>query len=316
MSFQDLPEALQEQLCPFYETFMTLMERRGEKKRAEELLSTYLSLVVEQLGEPFQFSGYHEAERWPLDIYRLGQDLFNPLIDRENSTLGGVENLEEIERDIKAGSNVIFLANHQSEMDPQIICSFLEARGSKLGEKLICIAGHRVVEDPLVAPLSRGRNLLCVWSKRYLDFPPERKAEKLQHNFRTLRTLEKILKEGAAFVYVAPSGGRERPDESGKIEVARFDPDSIEMLALIANKAKTPTCFYTLAISSYAIMPPPDEVKVEIGEERKTTFHPAHLFFGKKVDMDAWPAPTKLERRELRAQGIWQQLVADYKLLT
>jgi glycerol-3-phosphate O-acyltransferase len=315
MVLEDLPGAVQEQMRPFYDTFMAIMERRGERKRAEELLKTYFSLIVEQVQNPFPFSGFHEAEREPLDFYRLGQDLLNPLIDVEKSTLLGAENLEEMEEAIRAGSNVILLVNHQSEMDPQIISSFLDERGSLLGRNMICIAGHRVVEDPITAPLCRGRNLLCVWSKKYLDFPPEKRAEKLQHNFRTLRILEKILKAGGAFVYIAPSGGRERPDEDGKIHVARFDPDSIEMLSIISEKSKTPTLFYTLALSSYAIMPPPDEVKIEIGEERKSTFHPAHLYFGKRVDMNAFPAPTKLERREARAQGIWQQLVNDYKLL-
>jgi glycerol-3-phosphate O-acyltransferase len=43
--------------------------------------------------------------------------------------------------------------------------------------------------------------------------------------------------------YVAPSGGRDRPNQEGIVEVAPFDPQSIEMFNLMAKKSTRPTFF-------------------------------------------------------------------------
>ncbi len=50
---------------------------------------------------------------------------------------------------------------------------------------MIFVAGERVITDPLAVPASMGRNLLCIYSKRYIDHPPELKSEKQLHNKRT-----------------------------------------------------------------------------------------------------------------------------------
>ena len=50
-----------------------------------------------------------------------------------------------------------------------------------LGEEhdsALCIAGDRVVADPLCKPFSMGRNLFCVHSRKRMDDIPELKAEK------------------------------------------------------------------------------------------------------------------------------------------
>ena len=43
---------------------------------------------------------------------------------------------------------------------------------------MIFVAGERVITDPLAIPFSMGSNLLCIYSKRYIDHPPEKKIEK------------------------------------------------------------------------------------------------------------------------------------------
>ena len=46
-----------------------------------------------------------------------------------------------------------------------------------------------------------------------------------------------LFKEGGKCVWVAPSGGRDRPDENGEYRVAPFDAKSVEMFRLMSEKA-------------------------------------------------------------------------------
>jgi glycerol-3-phosphate O-acyltransferase len=94
---------------------------------------------------------------------------------------------------------------------------------------MVFVAGHRVTTDPLAVPFSRGRNLLSIYSKKYVDADPEKKQERLLHNQRTIKRMGQLLSEGGYCIYVAPSGGRDRKDQkTGKVEAAAFDPQSIE----------------------------------------------------------------------------------------
>ena len=52
----------------------------------------------------------------------------------------------------------------------------------ELAEKVVFVAGHRVTTDPLAIPFSMGCNLLCIYSKKYIESPPELKAAKQQQN--------------------------------------------------------------------------------------------------------------------------------------
>src|SRR5690606_4917236 len=128
--------------------------------------------------------------------------------------------------------NVVLLANHQTETDPQIISILLEKSHARIAEQIIYVAGERVITDPLAIPFSMGCNLLCIYSKRYINSPPELKNEKQLHNKSTMELMSRLLKEGGKIIYVAPSGGRDRRSSSGKVEVASFDPQSIEMFSL------------------------------------------------------------------------------------
>ena len=79
---------------------------------------------------------------------------------------------------LKKGHNVVFLANHQIEADPQAISILLDERFPGIAPEMIFVAGERVITDPLAVPFSMGRSLLCIYSKRYIDNPPEQKADK------------------------------------------------------------------------------------------------------------------------------------------
>jgi glycerol-3-phosphate O-acyltransferase len=163
-----------------------------------------------------------------------------------------------------------------------------------------------------------GRNLLCIYSKRYIDHPPEKKAEKQHHNKRAMELMRILLQEGGKCIYVAPSGGRDRRNAEGVVEVAKFDPQSIEMFYLMAQKAKTPTYFYPMALATYDMFPPPETVQIELGETRVSKRGPIHLSIGPVIDMDQYPGydqPDKHQRRQARADYIWTQVSNDYKML-
>jgi len=270
-------------------------------------LKEYLHFVRENAVTPFAFEPYHEAIRAPYDFYDFAVEMVFPLVDKEHSTIESEKRLNTIEEQLEKGENVVLLANHQSEADPQALAILLRDKHPKLAQKLTFVAGDRVTSDPMAIPFSMGCNLLCIYSKRHIANPPEKKQHKLAHNQKTMGVLRSLLSEGGAFIYVAPSGGRDRKNQNGKVVVAPFDPGSIELFYLISKKAGTKTHFYPLALSTYSFLPPPPVVEKELGEERTINWCPIHARFLEEIDMENFPGsdiPIKERRRMARAQHI------------
>ncbi len=273
-----------------------------------DLFGTYAQLIKDQCVEPYPFEPYHRAVRKPFDYYAFGLEIFKPLVDRQRSSVHGLDHLKTIVDSLSRGENAIFLANHQTEGDPQAISILLEDSFPAFAEKLIFVAGERVITDPLAAPISMGCNLLCIYSKRYIDCPPEQKLKKQLHNKRTMELMSELLSEGGKAIYVAPSGGRDRPNEKGIVSVAPYDPQSIQMFYLMASRAGHPTHFYPLVLKTYELLPPPQNIQVELGEVRMTKRGGIHLAFGPRFDMEHFPGSDlagKHERRQARAHYIW-----------
>jgi len=150
------------------------------------------------------------------------------------------------------------------------------------------VAGDRVTTDMLAQPFSMGRNLLCIYSKKHLDNPPELKSSKTKHNRRVMKKMQELFQEGGKMIWVAPSGGRDRADENGEFQVANFDPKSIEMFRLMADKADRTTHFYPLSMFTYPVCPPPAAVGGAVGEQRTVKYAPAGLCFADSIDLDAF----------------------------
>lgn len=314
-----LSQELYETLHTFYFSYVNAALANGyDSGTIEKLLVQLLDFVIEQIAKPFVFEHYHHRIMKPIDYYHYGLDFIRPLVILKTSKVLHLQNVDKISEQLAKGENVILLANHQTELDPQAISLLLEKTHPKLAEELILVAGHRVVNDPLAVPFSKGRNLLCIYSKKYIEINPNLKAERQQHNQRTMNRMGQLLAEGGKCIYVAPSGGRDRRDLHGIVQVAPFDPQSIELFSLIAQRASKPTHFYPLALSTYHLLPPPDSIKQKLGESRHTKATPVHLAFGSEVDLDNFPGSDtadKKERRELRAKYIWQQVCQDYQLI-
>lgn len=314
---QTIPVKYIEILKQFYLGYKEALHLHGiDIAEYKDLFSTYLKLIEKQCLEPYSFEPFHISIRTPFDHYRFGLDMFKPLIDRSLSTMTGIEHLQKAVSCLEKGDNVIFFANHQIEADPQVISLLLEEQFPHLAENLIFVAGERVITDPIAIPLSMGCNLLCIYSKRYIDLPPEHKSKKQLHNKKTMQLMSELLSEGGKAIYVAPSGGRDRPNAQGIFEVAAFDPQSIEMFYLMALRAGHPTHFYPLVLKTYALLPPPESIQIELGEVRLAKRSGIHLAFGPAFDMEHFPdsnITSKHERREARARYIWNRVDTLYQ---
>jgi glycerol-3-phosphate O-acyltransferase len=284
----------------------------------EKCLSNLLLYLQFLKDPPYHFEPYHKKIRHPFDYYQFGLDFIKPLIDLQHSKILGKDHLKEIAKALRNQENVILLANHQTESDPQAIAVCLEKEYPDIAESMIFVAGERVVTDPLAIPFSKGCDLLCIYSKRYIDFPPEKKEEKQIHNKKTMQLMSKLLEEGGEIIYVAPSGGRDRKNKEGQIEVAPFDPEAIELFYLMAKKAKTPTHFVPFTLSTYDLLPPPETIQKELGEIRITKRTPVHLAFAPPFDMENFPGSNQADkqlRRQARAKEIWKIVCNTHDLL-
>lgn len=314
-----MPERVKKNLLSFYLGYKkTLDTHQVDPSHYMDWFEEFFKIIQMQIKTPFIFQPYHEKIRYPHDYYKFGNDFFRHLVDEKASTIHGHAHIEEILAHLKKGHNVILLANHQIEADPQAISLLLDQKYPGLAEEIIFVAGERVLTDPVAVPFSMGRNLLCIYSKRYIDHPPEKKAEKQHHNKRAMELMRLLLQEGGKCIYVAPSGGRDRRNAQGIVEVAKFDPQSIEMFYLMSQKAETPTYFYPMALATYEMLPPPEAIQIELGETRSSKRGPIHLSIGPVLDMEQYPGydqPNKHDRRAARADYIWNRVCTDYQKL-
>lgn len=302
----------------FYGSYAQALKDNGKPiEEHEPILKQYIELVIEEIEQPYRFENFHQAIRAPIDYYQFGLEIMRPLIQFEKSEIHHSHHLHQIEMFLAKKENVIFLANHQIEPDPQIISLMLEKKYPRLAEEMIFVAGHRVVNDPLAIPFSKGRNLLCIYSKKHIENPPELKEQKQIHNQRTMHRMSDLLAEGGKCIYVAPSGGRDRPHEkTGKIEVAPFDSQSIEMFWLMAQHSGQKTHFYPLSLATYDLLAPPQKVAKELGEKRYAKSAAVRLSLGNEIDMIQFPGSeteNKKERRTARAHYIWNLVKQEYE---
>lgn len=312
----EMPEKVYWSCRELYESYAASMIESGfTTQDFDPLFFTLLDLVKEQVQTPYAFEPYHAKILSPKNYYKFGIEFIRPLVIQSRSFVFGMDQVAKINEQILKGENVVLFANHQTEVDPQLLSIALEGIYPHLAEEVIFVAGDRVITDPVARPFSMGRNLLCIYSKRHVDNPPEKKEEKLQHNQRTMNRMKELLSEGGKFIYVAPSGGRDRANQDGEVVVAPFDPPSIEMFRLIARQAHKNVHFYPLSLFTYDILPPPRSVESELGETRFAKREGAIFFFGEEIEMDNFPGSELTDRhakRSARAEYIWNLVNKNY----
>ncbi len=315
---QKLEGKSQQIMRSFLPTYIEAAQKSGQTDAfILKILSTYINLLRQLSQNPFAFEPYHKMLQKPFDYYQFGLEFVRPLVNQKASTYLGDENLEEIQGHLKKNENVIFLANHQTEIDPHLIELLLGEKYPLFAKNMIFVAGDRVISDHLAIPLSMGRNLLCIYSKKHINNPPEQKETKRLHNKKTMQLMSELLAEGGKSIYVAPSGGRDRPDSEGEFQVAPFDPQSVEMFYLMTKRSKKPTHFYPLALNTHQVLPPPNDVESELGEERPTKYTGVYAAFGSEINMesDSSSLENKIARRHQRCDAIWKQVAKSYQKL-
>jgi glycerol-3-phosphate O-acyltransferase len=251
-----------------------------------------------------------------IDFYQFGSNFFRPVMDLksvETNVLYADTHIQQIQEQLNNGENVIFFANHQSEADPQVVSACFELAGySEMAAQCIYVAGHKVTTDPLAIPFSMGRNLICIHSKKHIDADPETKPMKQKQNLKAMNALLSSLKEeSGTLIWVAPSGGRDRRNvETNTVPIAPFDSKTIDMFRLMGNKSKKPTHYYTMAMVSYDLCPPPDFVVAGTGESRNVRFSPVGIAVGAELE-----SVGGLESRLTFCTMAQHQCEADYQLL-
>ena len=78
--------------------------------------------------------------------------------------------------------------------------------------------------------------------------------------------------QGGLLLWIAPSGGRDRPDDDMRWLPARFDPSAVELMRHLVSRAKPPGHLFPLAMHSGEMMPPPKGLLKSLGERRLTYF--------------------------------------------
>lgn len=280
-----------------------------------ENLAILLREVKNNYTTPYSFELYHKKVKDPFDYQSLGIRFVLPLICFHTSKILGQFYFNEMAEHLENRHNVIIFANHQTELDPQVIYTLSQDLQLPFISDIIFVAGHKVTTDPMAIPFSMGCNLLCIYSKKYIENPPEEREKKQWHNQRTMRVMLELLKEGGKCICVFPSGGRDRTDSQGVVQLDVFDPQNIEMFYLIAKKSKTPTHFYPMALDTYTLMPPPKDISDDLVEARFPTRAKIGIHCGKEIEMENLfcHIQHKEQKRLDRSQHIWKEVCRLYQ---
>ncbi|EFJ48252.1 hypothetical protein VOLCADRAFT_81121 [Volvox carteri f. nagariensis] len=260
----------------FYDNYKKAVVNSGipgaDEKLVTQVQASILDNVLLQAVQPYTFPSFHNRITEPYNYYEFGQRYVGTLIDFQNSVLGHRERWDRVQEFLDQKHNVVLLANHQTEADPGVFAHMLASTHPKLATDVIYVAGDRVVTDPMCKPFSMGRNLFCVHSKKHMGDVPELKAAKMETNRKTLVAMQRKLNEGGVLIWIAPSGGRDRPDADGLWSPDRFDPAAVELMRNLTQRAKQPGHLIPMSMYSFPLMPPPKTVDKSIGERRLTNY--------------------------------------------
>ncbi|KAG6507735.1 glycerol-3-phosphate acyltransferase ATS12, chloroplastic-like isoform X1 [Zingiber officinale] len=297
-----------------------VMQSRDPSSR--EIILSNMTVAFDRIlldvKEPFNFSPYHKAIREPFDYYMFGQNYLRPLVDFRSSYVGNLSIFLDMEEKLKQGHNIILFSNHQTEADPAIIGLLLEQAFAYFAEKIVFVAGDRVVTDPLCKPFSMGRNLLCVYSKKHMHDIPELVEMKRKANTRSLKEMALLLRGGSQIIWIAPSGGRDRPNPlTGELHPAPFDPSSVDNMRRLVDHSGVVGHMYPLALLCYDIMPPPQEVEKQIGERRKISFHGVGLSAGLEMNFDEIMSSCENheQAKEAFSLAVYKSVIEQYNVL-
>lgn len=163
---------------------------------------------------------------------KLSSEFVNGFMDK-NSTIIGIENLENLSKKAQEGHSSLILLEHYSNADYPCFYFLLERMGHKdLADKLVAIAGVKLYEDsPILRVLVKAFKSLFIYPSRSITKikaeDSEEKTRSTKINMASLRKL-KELKTDNHIVAIFPSGTRFRS----------WDPSSKKVLSEIVSYLK------------------------------------------------------------------------------
>ncbi|GMY29665.1 glycerol-3-phosphate acyltransferase, chloroplastic isoform X2 [Fagus crenata] len=316
-----LPSHVASGMEELYHNYKNAVFQSGNP-RADEIVLSNMAMAFDRMffdvEDPFVFPPYHKALREPFDYYMFGQNYIRPLVDFRNSYVGNISLFYEMEEKLQQGHNIVLMSNHQTEADPAIIALLLEATNPQIAENMTYVAGDRVLIDPLCKPFSIGRNLICVYSKKHMDDDPELVEMKRKSNTRSLKEMALRLRGGSQLIWIAPSGGRDRPDpHTEEWYPAPFDTSSVDNMRRLVEHSGTPGHIYPMALLGHNIMPPPLEVEKEIGEKRFIAFHGVGLSVSPGISFSeiSTACENPEEAKEAYTQALYNVVTEQYNVL-
>ena len=138
----------------------------------------------------------------------------------------------------------------------------------------------------------------------------------MKTNRRTVAALSKTLGQGGQLLWIAPSGGRDRPSAEGVWSPAPFDATAVELMRALTAKAAPAGHLWPLAMESGPMMPPPPALQKEIGERRLTYHVGVGLSLAPELDVEAAVAGIDAADKEGRAAAVakkaYEAVCAEY----
>ncbi|KAL8447890.1 hypothetical protein Emed_004185 [Eimeria media] len=155
--------------------------------------------------------------------------------------------------------------------------------------------------------------MLCVHSKKHLSADAAKLELQRTQNVRAMHALQQLLQDGGALVWVAPSGGRDRPDASGVFSKAdRFDVKAIQSFCLLAKRAKETagreSLFCPMALWTAPICPPPNVVKTELGEVRRCKYSPIGMALGGLLQADSLSSAQLTQKAQQETDALYASI--------
>ncbi|KAG5067751.1 hypothetical protein JHK85_000128 [Glycine max] len=274
-----------------YNNYKSAVIQSGDPKSKEIVLSNMIALldrIFLDVTDPFVFQPHHKAKREPFDYYVFGQNYIRPLVDFKNSYVGNMPLFIEMEEKLKQGHNIILMSNHQTEADPAIIALLLETRLPYIAENM------HMLDDPALVEMKRNANI------------------------RALKEMAMLLRSGSQIVWIAPSGGRDRPDpHTGEWAPAPFDTSSVDNMRRLVEHSGPPGHVYPLAILCHDIMPPPLKVEKEIGEKRIISFHGTGISVAPALSFSETTATSENpeKAKEVFTKALYDSVTEQYNVL-
>ncbi|PWA39262.1 glycerol-3-phosphate O-acyltransferase, chloroplast [Artemisia annua] len=127
-----------------------------------------------------------------------------------------------------------------------------------------------------------------------------------------------LLRGGSKIIWIAASGGRDRPDPvTNQWFPTPFDASSVNNMRRLVEHAGAPGHIYPLVLLCYDIMPPPPQVEKEIGERRVISYHGAGLSVAPKMEYNEVTASSKgpEEAKEAYSQALYDSICQQYNVL-